>query len=87
MTEPEPEYTTSKQGMTLKTKGSHGTNPFPANDQPTADDKRLLDIRADLVGALVHVERLMEERGILTESAVITRRERRREKRTREAKR
>jgi hypothetical protein len=81
MTDPEPEQTTSKQGMTLKTKGSHDTNPFPANDQPTADDKRLLDIRADLVGALVHVERLMEARGILAESAVITRRERRREKR------
>jgi hypothetical protein len=53
-------------------------DPQPTSDGPTADDKRLLDIRADLVGALVHVERLMEARGILAESAVITRRERRR---------
>ena len=50
------------------------TDPDP---QPNGDTQRLTGIHADLISALVQIERVMEARGILVESAVVTRRERR----------
>ena len=51
--------------------------PQPNTGQATDDDKRLLGIHADLISALVQIERVMEAKDILKESAVVTRRERR----------